>query len=85
MSNGCIYVNAVVVWRGWGRRGASLFSDWPPQRPGGDAVIQNCKPAQAEGASHSVSGGDRGEKGEVKPKIVREVKRREKINNERQS
>ena len=34
-------------------------------RSGGDVVLLNCKTARAKGASCSIGGGDRGEKGKL--------------------
>ena len=48
-------------------------------------VVQNRKTDQADGASCSVGGGGRGEKGEIGRRIVREVKLREIINDKQQS
>ena len=63
MDNGCIYVSAVIFWRGCKQHRFLLSLYQPRQRMGGDAVVQNRKPVRAEEASYSVSGEGGGKKG----------------------
>ena len=67
--NGFVYGSAVFRRRGWQRQGGLLLSDWTHQRPGGDTAVQNRKPAQAKGASYSVSRGGEGEKANLGAKL----------------